>query len=94
MPWTNISMSCSMDELDNRRMSLRWRSDSREQRRDFVYFILGEELFATVGAAKHGYDALNIRNLFRKIHRREGDVAEEGQWRRVVELRIQFIIAQ
>ena len=50
-------------------------------------------MFATVGAAKHGYDALNMRNVFRKIPRREGDVAEEGQWRRVVELRIQFIIA-
>ncbi len=58
-----------------------------------MYFILGEELFATVGAAKHGYDGLNMRNVFRKIHRREGDVAEEVQWRRVVELRIQFIIA-
>ena len=53
----------------------------------------GEELFATVGAAKHGYGALNMRNVFRKIHRREGDVAKEGQWRRVVELRLQFIIA-
>ena len=53
----------------------------------------GEELFATVGAAKHGYDALNMRNEFRKIPRREGDVAEEGQWRRVVELRLQIIIA-
>ena len=40
----------------------------------------GEELFATVGAAKHGYyDALNMRNVFRKIPRREGDVTEEGQ---------------
>ena len=58
-----------------------------------MYFIFGEKLFATVGAAKYGYDALNMRNVFRKIHRREGDVAEEGQWRRVVELRIQFIIA-
>ena len=53
----------------------------------------GEEMFATVGAAKHGYDALNMRNVFRKIHGREGDVGEEGQWRRVVELRLQFIIA-
>ena len=53
----------------------------------------GEELFATVGAAKYGYDALNMRNVFRKIPRREGDVAEEGQWRRVVEIRLQFIIA-
>ena len=53
----------------------------------------GEELFATVGAAKLGYDALNMRNVFRKIPRREGIVAEEGQWRRVVELRLQFIIA-
>ena len=50
-------------------------------------------MFATVGAAKHGYDALNMRNVFRKIHRREGDVGEAGQWRRVVELRLQFIIA-
>ena len=54
----------------------------------------GEELFATVGAAKHGYDALNMRNECRQIPRREGDVAEEGQWQRVVELRLQFIIAQ
>ena len=42
---------------------------------------------------KHGYDALNMRNECRKIPRREGDVAEEGQWRRVVELCLQFIIA-
>ena len=28
-----------------------------------------------------------------KNPRRQGDVAEEGQWRRVVELRLQFIIA-
>ena len=52
-----------------------------------------EEMFATVGAAKHGYDALNMRNVFRKIPRRQDDIAEEGQWRRVVELRIPFIIA-
>ena len=44
----------------------------------------GDELFATVGAAKHGYDALNKRNVFGKIARREGNVAEEGQWRRVI----------
>ena len=31
----------------------------------------GEELFATVGAAKHGYDALNMRNECRKFPRRE-----------------------
>ena len=42
---------------------------------------------------KHGYDALNMRNECRKIPRRDGDVAEKGQWRRVVELRLQFIIA-
>ena len=53
----------------------------------------GEELFATVCAVKHGYNALNMRNVFRKIPRRESDIAEEGQWRRVVDLRIQFIIA-
>ena len=52
----------------------------------------GEELFAAVGAAKHGYDALNMRNVFRQIPRREDDVTEEGQWRRAVELRLQFII--
>ena len=39
-------------------------------------------MFRTVGAAKHVYDALNMRNVFRKIPRRECDVAEEGQWRR------------
>ena len=37
----------------------------------------GEELFATVGAAKPDYDALNMHNVFRKIPRREGDVAEK-----------------
>ena len=35
-----------------------------------VYFE--EDLFAIVGAAKHGYGALNIRNVFRKSPRREG----------------------
>ena len=39
----------------------------------------GEELFATVGATKRGYHALNMRNVFRKIPRREGDIAEDGQ---------------
>ena len=33
----------------------------------------GEELFATVGAAKHGY----MHNVFKKIPKREGDVAEK-----------------
>ena len=37
----------------------------------------GEELFATVGTAKPDYDALNMHNVFRKIPRREGDVAEK-----------------
>ena len=41
-----------------------------------LHFV--EELFATVGAAKHGHDALNVRNVFRKIPRREGDVAKKG----------------
>ena len=62
-----------------------------KERRYLLHF--GEELFVTIGAAKHGYDALNMHNVFRNIPRREGDVAEEGQWRRVVELRLQFIIA-
>ena len=52
----------------------------------------GKELFATVlGAAKHRYDAVNMRNVFMTIG--EGDVAEERQWRRVVELRLPFIVA-
>ena len=37
----------------------------------------GEELFATVGATKPDYDALNMHNVFRKIPRREGDVTEK-----------------
>ena len=37
----------------------------------------GEELFATIGAGKHGYDALNMHNVFRKIPKREGYVAEK-----------------
>ena len=40
----------------------------------------GEDMFATLGAAKHGYDALNTRNVFRKMPRSECDVVEEGQW--------------
>ena len=44
----------------------------------------GDDLFATVSAAKDGYDALTMRNVFRKIPRTEGDIAEEGQWRRVI----------
>ena len=40
LPWRRISMSGSMDELDKSRMSLRWRSERRKRRRDFVYFIL------------------------------------------------------
>ena len=59
-----------------------------------MYFILEKSCSQhAVGAAKYGYDALNMRNVFRKIPRREGDVAEEGQWRRVVELRLQFSTA-
>ena len=33
-------MSGSMNELDKSRMSFRWRSERRERRRYFVYFIL------------------------------------------------------
>ena len=40
----------------------------------------GEDMFATLGAAKHSYDALNTRNVFRKIRRSECDVVEERQW--------------
>ena len=51
----------------------------REQGATAILRVLhfGEEMVATVGAAKHGYDALNMRNVFRKIPRREGDVGEE-----------------
>ncbi len=59
----------------------------------FRVLHFGEQLFATAGDAKHGYGALNMRNVFRKCPRREGNVAEEGQWRRFVELCVQFIIA-
>ena len=42
-----------------------------------MYFILEKScLQHAVDAAKYGYDALNMRNVFRKIPRREGDVAE------------------
>ena len=54
----------------------------------YRYFILEK-----ICSQQFGYDVLNTRNVFMKIPRREGDVAEEGQWRRVVELRLQFIIA-
>ena len=40
LPWRRMSISASMDELDNRRMSLTWRSGSREGRRDVVCLIL------------------------------------------------------
>ena len=52
-----------------------------------------EELLATVGAAKHGNYALNMCNVFWKIVNKEDEVAEEGQRRRGVELRLQFVIA-
>ena len=41
----------------------------REQGAKARLFVLhfGEDLFATVGAAKHGHGALNMRNVFRKI---------------------------
>ena len=71
-------MSRSMDQLDNRRMSLRRGSESRERRRDFVYL---EELFATVGATKHGYGALNM--YLGKFLEGRGNVAKEGQWRKL-----------
>ena len=34
-----------------------------------------EEPLAAVGATRHGDDGLNMRNVFRTIPRREGDVA-------------------
>lgn len=37
----------------------------------------GEELFATVGATKHGHNVLNIHNVFWKIARREDEVTEK-----------------
>ena len=46
----------------------------------FCVLHFGEDLLATVGAAKHGYNALNMGNVFRNIPRRDDDVAEEGQW--------------
>lgn len=41
----------------------------------------------------HGHDALNMCSVFWKIIRREGQVMEEGQWKRGAELHLQFIIA-
>ena len=55
---------------------MEFQEQGAKERRYVLHF--GEELFVTIGAAKHGYDALNVRNVFRKITRREGDVAEEG----------------
>ena len=52
-----------------------------------------EELFTAVGAAEHGHNALDMRNVFLKIVRRENGVAEEGQRRRGAELRLHFIVA-
>ena len=70
-----------------------WPQGSRGLKARLCVLQYAEELFATVCAVKHGCNALNMRNAFRKIPRMEGDVAEEGQWRRVVELRLRFIIA-
>ena len=60
-------MSGSMDELDNRRlnvieMTVRVQAAKEKLRVPVLHF--GQELFATIGlvAAKHGYDALNVRN--------------------------------
>ena len=64
-------MSGSMDELDYGRMSLRCRYREQGAKARLRVLRFGEELFATVGSAKQVYDALNIRNVFRKIPRRE-----------------------
>ena len=48
----------------------------------FCVLHFGEDLLATVGAAKHGYDALNMGNVFRNIPRRD----ERCRGRRTVEL--------
>ena len=89
-------MSGSMDELD-KSMSFRWRSERRERRRYFAgvrtsFWRRAVRNSRCHQTMKHGYDALNMRNECRKIPRREGDVAVDGQWRRVVELCLQFII--
>ena len=88
-------MAGSMDELDNRIMALGWRYESRSDAETSCRptSFWRRDVRNSRCRQTHGYDVLNMRNVFRKIHRREGDVAEEGQWRRVVELRLQFIIA-
>ena len=52
----------------------------REQGAKAILHVLhfGDDLFATVSVVKHGYDALNMRNVFRKIPRSEGDIAEDS----------------
>ena len=37
-----------------------------------MYFVSEKSCSPTVGATKYGYGALNMRNVFRKIPRREG----------------------
>ena len=86
-------MSGSMDELDRTECHSDGGPRAGSEGETSCTSFWRKELFATVGAAKHGYDALNMLSESREIPRREGDVAEEGQWRRVVELRLQFIIA-
>ena len=38
----------------------------------------GKELFATVGATKHGHDPLSMCNVILKVARWEDTVTEEG----------------
>ena len=76
-----MSMSGSMDELDNRRMLLKWRSERRERRRKVVYFILEKSCSQQYRCRKTWLRRVEHAQCitFRKIPRREGDVAEEAQ---------------
>ena len=86
--WFNV---WSIDKLDKSRMSLRWRSLSKERMQDFVYFSF-EKLFTTVSAAKHDNDAFYMLNVIWKFVRREDEVTEEGQWESGTVLCLQFVI--
>ena len=73
-------MSGSMDELDNRRMSLRWRSESRGRSRKFVYFILEKSCSQQYRCRKTWLQRVEHAQCItlRKMPRGEGDVVEKS----------------
>jgi hypothetical protein len=69
-------MSGLMDEVDKRRMSLRWWLVSCEQYEDFVFIILENSCLQLLCTAKHCDNTLNMCNIIRMLVEREHKVAK------------------